>query len=91
MLADEITTDLRAIRQQAIDEAQRNRSNQPVTKALISKGISYGAITARRHGNEVKVDTSAVTGVDTDLRIRPVFRSWRDDLNSRIYCRCLER
>ncbi len=73
MLADEITTDLRAIRQQAIDEAQRNRSNQPVTKALISKGISYGAITARRHGNEVKVDTSAVTGVDTDLRIRPFF------------------
>jgi len=73
MLADEITTDLRAIRQQAIDEAQRNRSNQPVTKALISKGISYGAITARRHANEVKVDTSAVTGVDTDLRIRPFF------------------
>src|SRR6185295_169700 len=73
MLADEITTDLRAIRQQAIDEAQRNRSNQPVTKVLISKGISYGAITARRHGNEVKVDTSAVTGVDTDLRIRPFF------------------
>src|SRR6185437_11999045 len=41
MLADEITTDLRVIRQQAIDEAGRNRSNQPVTKALISKGISY--------------------------------------------------
>jgi len=73
MLADEITTDLRAIRQQAIDEAQRNRSNQPVTKALISKGISYGTITAGRHGNEVKVDTSAVTGVDTDLRVRPFF------------------
>jgi len=73
MLADEITTDLRAIRQQAIDEARRDRSNQPVTKVLISKGISYGAITARRHGNEVNVDTSAVTGVDTDLRIRPFF------------------
>jgi len=73
MLADEITSDLRAIRQQAINEAQSASSNHPVTKALNSKGISYGSIAARRHGNEVQVDTANVTGVDTDLRIRPFF------------------
>jgi Di-haem oxidoreductase, putative peroxidase len=73
MLADEITADLRAIRQQAIEEARRAPSNQTVTKTLISKGISYGIISARRHGNEVRVDTSAVAGVDIDLRVRPFF------------------
>jgi hypothetical protein len=73
MLADEITADLRAIQQQAIEEARRGPSNQPVTKALLSKGISYGVIRARRHGHEVRLDTSAVAGVDTDLRVRPFF------------------
>src|SRR5262249_16965016 len=73
MLADEITSDLRAIRQQAVDEALKSPSNHPVTKALSSKGISYGAITATRRGTNVSVDTSAVTGVDADLRVRPFF------------------
>jgi len=73
MLADEITSDLRAIRQQAIDEALKSASNHPVTRALISKGISYGAISATRRGTNVVVDTSGVTGVDPDLRVRPFF------------------
>lgn len=73
MLADEITSDLRAIRQQAVDEARESSSNNPVTKPLTSKGISYGAITATRHGNTVEINTSAVTGVDADLRVRPFF------------------
>jgi mono/diheme cytochrome c family protein len=73
MLADEITSDLRAIRQQAVDEARLAPSNRPVTKAIVSKGISYGAISATRHGNRVEVDTSAVKGVDADLRVRPFF------------------
>ncbi len=73
MLADEITSDLRAIRQQAIDEAQQSQSHQKVTKNLISKGISYGSISAKRHGNRVEVETSGVSGVDTDLRVRPFF------------------
>src|SRR4029079_6063350 len=46
MLADEITSDLRAIRQQAVDEALKSPSNLPVTKVLSSKGINYGAISA---------------------------------------------
>lgn len=68
MLADEITADLRAIRQQALDEARaRGRS---ATKPLASKGIRYGSIRANPDGS---VNTSGVDGVDPDLRIRPFF------------------
>lgn len=73
MLADEITADLRTIRQQAIDEAQHGPSNRPVTKTLVSKGISFGSITAARQGNQVTVNTSGIKGVDSDLRVRPFF------------------
>jgi hypothetical protein len=73
MLADEITSDLRAIRQQAIDEALHSPSQQRVTKPLISKGINYGSISAVRRGNGIEVDASKVSGVDTDLRVRPFF------------------
>ena len=73
MLADEITADLRAIRQQAIQEAQLSPSNQLLIKPLTSKGINYGSIAARRVGNQVTVDTSRVSGVDADLRVRPLF------------------
>lgn len=68
MLADEITSDLRQTRAQAIDEA-RARGRQ-VTLPLVSKGIQYGSITASPGGS---VDTAHVTGVDPDLRVRPFF------------------
>jgi hypothetical protein len=68
MLADEITADLRQIRSQAI--VQASNSNAPVTRALVSKDISYGNITALPNGS---VDTSGVRGVDADLRVRPFF------------------
>ena len=68
MLADEITQDLRAIRAQAASQAQAAHAD--VTKALTSKGVSYGSITARPDGS---VDTSRVKGVDADLRVRPFF------------------
>lgn len=73
MLADEITQDLRAIRQQAINEAKNGGSNKTVTKQLNSKGINYGTISATRKGNNFSVDTSGVRGVNTDLRVRPFF------------------
>ena len=73
MLADEITADLRAIRQQVIEEAKQASSNHPVTKPLQSKGITYGVIAATRRGNHVDVDTEGVEGVDKDLRVRPFF------------------
>src|SRR5438874_7944484 len=68
MLADEITADLRSIRQQAITQAQQ--SGQSVTLPLLSKGIGYGTITAAPSGT---VDTSKVQGIDPDLRIKPFF------------------
>lgn len=72
MLADEITGDLRSIRQQAITlAAQRGHS---VTLPLRSKGIDYGTITAMPSGS---VDTSGVQGVNPDLRVRPFFAEGR--------------
>jgi hypothetical protein len=68
MLADEITTELRQLRQNAIDEARARR--QSVTRSLRSKGIGYGSIRANPNGS---VDTSGVRGVNTDLRVRPFF------------------
>lgn len=73
MLADEITADLRATRQRAIDEASHSPANQRVTKSLNSKGIDYGVIAATLHGDQVDVDTSGIIGVDSDLRVRPFF------------------
>lgn len=68
MLADEMTADLRAIRAAAINQARRRDSD--VRRELISKGIRFGAITARADGS---VDTAEVEGVDEDLRVRPFF------------------
>jgi di-heme oxidoreductase (putative peroxidase) len=67
-LGDEITTDLRAIRTQAVADATRLRTT--VVRNLASKGISYGTIRAFSNGT---VDTSGVDGVDPDLRVRPFF------------------
>jgi hypothetical protein len=68
MLADEITADLRAFRAQALSEALAKQ--QPVTKTLTSKGISFGTVTANPDGT---FDTSKVEGVNIDLRVRPFF------------------
>ena|SRR5215831_18885990 len=66
MLADEITADLRAIRSAA--RAQAIATRLPVTMALVSKGISFGSITALPTG---LFATSGIVGVDQDLRVRP--------------------
>ena len=68
MLADEITGDLREQREQALNTALD--SGASVTKALVSKGIAYGEITANEDGT---MDTSKLHGVDSDLRVRPFF------------------
>ena len=46
MLADEITADLRKIRDEAVSDARARHTS--VTRSLNSKGINYGSITARR-------------------------------------------
>jgi hypothetical protein len=68
MLADEITSDLRTIRDSALAQAQSKHKS--VKKTLLSKGITYGSITANPDGT---VNTSQVQGVDADLRVRPFF------------------
>jgi mono/diheme cytochrome c family protein len=68
MLGDEITTDLRNIRAQALASAQQ--TGTPQTRTLTSKGINYGSITANPNGT---FNTSAVVGVNADLRVRPFF------------------
>ena len=68
MLADEMTSDLRAVRAAALSEAAA--SGRPVTKALVSKDVRFGSLTALVGG---AVDTAGVDGVDPDLRVRPFF------------------
>ena len=68
MLADEITTDLRAARDLAIAKALQ--SHRSITAKLQSKGVNYGSITANADGT---LDTSKVSGVDADLRVKPFF------------------
>lgn len=68
MLADEITTDLRSIRDLAIARAKETK--HPYAMKLTSKHINYGSITANVDGS---VDTSKVVGVDSDLRVKPFF------------------
>ena len=68
MLADEMTTDLRATRAAAVARAIQNKRS--VTMELQSKGVKFGTITANSAGT---VDTSQVAGVDPDLRVKPFF------------------
>ncbi len=68
MLADEITSGLRAIRAAAV--ARAKLTHAAVVLPLTSKGIGYGTIRALPDGS---VDTSNVDGVDPDLRVRPFF------------------
>ncbi len=68
MLADEMTADLRTIRDDAIERAVA--SDRTVAANLRSKTIHFGRIKAFSDGS---IDTSEVEGVDPDLRIRPFF------------------
>jgi hypothetical protein len=68
MLADEITSDLRTIRDRTI--AQAVAKKRTVTANLVSKGIKYGAITSNSAG---ALDLSQIQGIDADLRVKPFF------------------
>jgi hypothetical protein len=63
MLADEITADLRGIREEAIVQARAQ--GRTVTLELRSKGIDYGRITALSEGT---MDTSQVQGSTRSAR-----------------------
>ena len=66
LLAREMTVDLKSAAEEAINEAKRTRGN--VAKDLVTKGISFGRITARP---DATLDFSELEGVDNDLVIRP--------------------
>jgi hypothetical protein len=72
-LGVEMTRELRGARDGAV--ARARREGAAVTVALQSKGVSFGAITARPDGS---VDTSAVAGVSADLEVRPF--GWKGDV-----------
>jgi hypothetical protein len=68
MLADEITSDLRGIRDATI--ARALAKGRTVSAVLSSKGIKYGMVTANSAG---AVDLSLIEGIDADLRVKPFF------------------
>jgi hypothetical protein len=68
MLADEITTDLRRTRDNAVQLAQSFRT--PITLPLSSKGISFGFVRGLPNGT---YDASRVVGVGANLRVKPFF------------------
>jgi hypothetical protein len=66
MLAREMTADLHALRDATIEQAQS--TGEPVTIELLTKGVSFGQLTAMPDGT---VDTSECEGVDHDLVVKP--------------------
>lgn len=66
LLAREMTTDLRALRAEALSEARV--TGEAVTVRLVTKDVDFGTLTALPDG---LVDLSGIEGVDTDLIVRP--------------------
>ena len=67
-LADEMTTELRQLRQETVDQALSTNTSQ--TRSLRVKGVRFGRITVNGDG---EVDSSEIDGVDADLRVKPFF------------------
>jgi mono/diheme cytochrome c family protein len=68
MLADEMSAELRAIRDGAV--ALAVRGGRAITRPLVAKGVSFGSIIGLPNGT---ADVSGIEGVDADLRVRPFF------------------
>ena len=66
LLAQEMTNEMLAIRAAAIAEAAN--TGGPVYMELLTKGVSFGAVTAQANGD---VNTDEVEGVGIDLVVRP--------------------
>jgi Di-haem oxidoreductase, putative peroxidase len=69
LLGREMTADLLALKAQAIREA--HGTGHRVTMSLVTKGVSFGTITAHPDG---LVDSSGVDGIDPDLIVKPFSR-----------------
>ncbi|WP_282608977.1 di-heme oxidoredictase family protein [Pelagibius sp. Alg239-R121] len=66
LLAREMTLELQTTRRQALRDARK--TGQPQKIDLVSKGVSFGHITATPDG---MIDLDAIEGIDSDLVIRP--------------------
>lgn len=66
LLAREMTSDLRAIRNAALRDALATGAS--VSAPLETKGVEFGSLTAHPDG---MLDVSGVEGVDPDLTVRP--------------------
>ncbi len=66
MLAREMTTDLQALRETALEKAKAQ--NTAVTIELVTKGVRFGELTVAADGVQ---DSSGIEGVDHDLVIKP--------------------
>ena len=66
LLAREMTSDLQAIRQEALRSARK--SGEAQTRELETKGVAFGRITAAPDG---LLDLIEIEGVDSDLVVRP--------------------
>jgi hypothetical protein len=64
--AREMTAELLAVRQAALDAARQ--AGRKVTRPLLSKGVSFGAITATPQGD---IDDAALEGISPDLVVKP--------------------
>jgi hypothetical protein len=72
LLAQEITEDLQAARDEAA-AAAKEQPGAPVEQTLGSKGISYGVLVATSDAEgEVTFDLSGIEGVSPDLVVRPI-------------------
>jgi hypothetical protein len=71
LLAMEMTEELEAARDAAVEKAIQNPGT-PVEAALAAKGVDFGQIVAVADGEgDVTLDFSGVVGVDADLVVRP--------------------
>ena len=68
MLADEMTSALRTIRDQAI--ALAVQQGREIKRPLVAKSVNFGHIVGKPDGT---ADVTGVEGVDPDLRVRPFF------------------
>src|SRR5262245_46436262 len=69
LLGREMTQDLLNLQSQA--RARADSSGADVRVALVTKGVSFGSLTAHPDGS---IDASAVVGVDPDLVVKPFSR-----------------
>jgi mono/diheme cytochrome c family protein len=78
LLAEEITEDLHAIRDDA-ERAAKARPGVRVERSLESKGVRYGRISAvAKDDGSVSFDLSGLEGVDPDLVVRPL--GWKGNI-----------